>query len=224
MICGAGLLRPRRIMMIPAPTAAAPAPMSALLFGSLVATAKLLLPQPTSGRVLLTLPPDDHRTANDRQDDSTHPYTLPRLPWSRSGLLRRHVAQRVPYRPGVADGRPQDAEQASQQTTQSGSHECGHLAKKKPRIQSVSCMAALPPAVQPAWSMTVCHCSQVSSTSSRERQTCERESKPFTSSTTSQPRWWVWREQMARSSRSPLRLRRSKPVPSATGCPSQNSR
>ena len=46
MICGAALFRPRKIMTIPAPTAAAPAPMSAL-FGS-----TQLPPQPPGPRLL----------------------------------------------------------------------------------------------------------------------------------------------------------------------------
>ena len=98
----------------PAPTVAAPAPMRAL-FGSLAVvftedSDTLASWLAVLALVPLALPSDHHRAANDRQDDSTHPYTLPRLPWSRSGLLRRHVAQSIPNRPGVADRRQQDAE------------------------------------------------------------------------------------------------------------------
>ena len=88
------------------------------------------------------------------------------------------------------------------------------------RVSSIALVAS----DQPACIMTTRQCSHISSNSSRERHTCERERSPFTSSTTSQPSWWVWREQTARSSRSLLCLRNSKPVPSDTGWPSQTER
>ena len=105
MICGAAEFRPRKIMMIPAPTAAAPAPMTGT-FGS---DTRQLFARYPNARWLVGLCPrraeHHHPAAHDREDDSTHPYTLPRLRWNRRGLLRRHAAQSIAQRPGMTNRR-----------------------------------------------------------------------------------------------------------------------
>ena len=191
MICGAGLFRPRRIMMIPAPTVAAPAPMRAL-FGSLGRapaedsdTLASWLPGPCARATGPAL-----RSSSRRQRPSGrfHPprhAAATSLDAERLASPTRRAT--IPYRPGVADRTATGCRAGTgEQTTQSGSHECGHLAKKGSRgySEAYRVWLLLPPAVQARLEHDgPASARRVSNTSSRERQTCDRESTPFTSST-----------------------------------------
>ena len=74
---------------------------------------------------------------------------------------------------------------------------------------------------QPAWIMTARQCSHIS----RPRRESDRPANGRAARSLRAPppshSWWVWREQTARSSRSPLRLRKLESVAERDRMPSQ---
>ena len=204
MICGAGLFRPRKIMMIPAPTTAAPAPISGT-FGSFEAAViyQSFWQGGSSGFVgdaptIIITPPTTVRTMPPSHTPCRDFLEPKRLASQTRRAEHRPMAQHGQSQAtGRTGHRPADTEAW---ISFGGSLENG--SRGFHRVSSIALVAS----DQPACIMTTRQCSHMSSTSSRERQTCERERSPFTSSTTSQPSWWVWREQTAWSSRSPFGL------------------